>query len=67
MGELLAAFRRLPTETLRLDDLWTDPARLGARAKGWAAAGPDLDASERTALAHLLDRVPALFDRRPAC
>lgn len=36
MGELLAAFRRLPAADLQLDDLWADPQRLAAAAAGWA-------------------------------
>ncbi len=36
MGELLAAFRRLPAAGLGLDQLWADPERLAASAAGWA-------------------------------
>lgn len=64
MGELLAAFRALPTEGLEIDDLWADPERLAARAAGWAEEIPALADSERTALRGLLQRVPALFAKR---
>jgi aminoglycoside phosphotransferase (APT) family kinase protein len=59
MGELLAAFRRLPAAGLELDRRWADPGRLAASAAGWARqlsitnAGPCLDA------------VPGLFAGRP--
>jgi aminoglycoside phosphotransferase (APT) family kinase protein len=65
MGELLARFRRLPTAGLDLDDLWADPVRLAARATQWADDLPALDATERSALAALLERVPILFAGRP--
>ena len=59
MGELLAAFRRLPAAGLEPGRLWADPGRLAASAAGWARqlsitnAGPCLDA------------VPSLFAGRP--
>jgi aminoglycoside phosphotransferase (APT) family kinase protein len=65
MGELLASFRRLPTAGLQLDDRWADPGRLAARAGGWAQQVTGLAATERTVLAGLFGRVPALFARRP--
>jgi hypothetical protein len=40
MGELLAAFRRLPAANLDLDDLWADPQRLAAAAARWAGQLP---------------------------
>ena len=65
MGELLASFRRLPTAGLDLDDRWADPGRLAAHADRWVERTTWLGATERTALAGLLGRVPALFARRP--
>jgi aminoglycoside phosphotransferase (APT) family kinase protein len=65
MGELLAAFRRLPVAGLELDDLWADPGRLAARAAGWVEELRGLAATERATLAGLLDRVPAVFAKRP--
>jgi aminoglycoside phosphotransferase (APT) family kinase protein len=65
MGELLASFRLLPTAGLQLDDGWADPARLAAHARRWLQEVSGLAAAERTALAGLLDRLPALFARRP--
>lgn len=50
IGELLAAFRRLPAASLGLDDLRADPQRLAAAAASWAGrlslstAGRVLDA-----------------------
>jgi aminoglycoside phosphotransferase (APT) family kinase protein len=66
MGELLAAFRHLPAPGLELDDLWADPGRLSAAAERWAEETPVVDAVARSALAELLDDVPALFAGRPA-
>jgi aminoglycoside phosphotransferase (APT) family kinase protein len=66
MGELLAAFRTLPTTGLQLDDLWADPERLAAHAARWVDDIPALGAPERGALIGLVDRVPALFAGRPA-
>lgn len=66
MGELLAVFRQLPVPGVQLNDLWADPVRLIARAAGWAEQIGALTGTERTALASLLDRVPALFTARPA-
>jgi aminoglycoside phosphotransferase (APT) family kinase protein len=65
MGELLAAFRRLPAAGLELDDLWAALGRLAARAARWVEEIPGLAAAERTALAGLVGRVPALFAERP--
>lgn len=65
MGELLATFRRLPTGGLALDDRWTDPGRLAASAGRWAQRVAVLAAGERSVLAGLLGRVPALFADRP--
>jgi len=65
MGELLATFRMLPTAGLELDDLWADPVALAARAARWVEEIPGLAATERTALAGLVGRVPALFAKRP--
>jgi aminoglycoside phosphotransferase (APT) family kinase protein len=65
MGELLASFRRLPTAGLELDDRWADPGRLAARAGRWAGQLTGLAATERTRLAGLLGRLPALFAKRP--
>ncbi|MBA3261826.1 MAG: phosphotransferase [Thermoleophilaceae bacterium] len=65
MGQLLAAFRRLPTAGLELDDLWAAPGRLAARAARWVEELPGLAATERTALAGLLGHLPALFAKRP--
>ena len=64
MGELLAAFRQLPTGDLELDDLWADPARLADRARDWGEA--IADPHERTALANLLDGFADLFAGRSA-
>jgi aminoglycoside phosphotransferase (APT) family kinase protein len=65
MGELLVIFRRLPTAGFELDDLWADPGRLAATAARWARETSQLAATERSALADLLDRLPTLFARRP--
>jgi aminoglycoside phosphotransferase (APT) family kinase protein len=65
MGELLARFRGLPTTGLDLDDLWADPVRLAAHAARWADDLPALEATERAALAALLERLPTLFAGRP--
>jgi aminoglycoside phosphotransferase (APT) family kinase protein len=59
MGELLAAFRRLPVASLELDQLWADPARLAASAAGWAQQ------LSITNTDHYLDAVPGLFAGRP--
>jgi aminoglycoside phosphotransferase (APT) family kinase protein len=64
MGELLARIRGLPTAGLELDALWSEPDRLAARAARWAD-DVALGATERAALAALLERVPTLFARRP--
>ena len=66
MGELLASFRGLPTTGLELDDLWTSPRRLAARAADWMDGVPGLIANERAALIDALARVPELFEGRPA-
>jgi aminoglycoside phosphotransferase (APT) family kinase protein len=65
MGELLLIFRRLPTTGLELDDLWADPGRLAATAARWVRETSQLAATELSALADLLDRLPTLFARRP--
>jgi aminoglycoside phosphotransferase (APT) family kinase protein len=65
MGELLVGFRRLPTAGLELDELWADPGRLAASAAHWAKEISQLTATERSALADLLDRLPTIFARRP--
>jgi aminoglycoside phosphotransferase (APT) family kinase protein len=65
MGELLAAFRRLPTDGLELDDLWAEPERLAAEAAVWVEAVSEQSPSERTPATALLDSVPALFAGRP--
>ena len=65
MGELLARFRRLPTAGLELDDRWADPGRLAAEAGRWVRRLAGLAATERAALAGLLDHLPALFAERP--
>jgi aminoglycoside phosphotransferase (APT) family kinase protein len=65
MGELLASFRWLPIAGVQLDDRWADPGRLAAHADRWVRQITGLAATERTALAELLDRVPALFAKRP--
>lgn len=64
MGELLAAFRRLPFADLELDELWADPERLARSAASWAdqvgiagadqciAEIPDLFAGRPVVLAH---------------
>jgi aminoglycoside phosphotransferase (APT) family kinase protein len=59
MGELLAAFRRLPATGLGLEDLWAEPRRLAAAAAHWAGQ-LSLPAAGRVAGA-----VPALFAGRP--
>jgi aminoglycoside phosphotransferase (APT) family kinase protein len=60
MGELAGGLRRVPTRGLRLATLWSDPARLAVAAAGWLEdARPALGASAATAVARLLDRVPA--------
>jgi aminoglycoside phosphotransferase (APT) family kinase protein len=65
MGELLLIFRRLPTAGLELDDLWADPGRLAATAACWAQETSQLAATEQSALADLLDRLPTLFAKWP--
>lgn len=59
MGELLAAFRRLPAASLELDQLWADPGRLAASAAGWARQLSIANAD------HCLDAVPGLLADRP--
>jgi aminoglycoside phosphotransferase (APT) family kinase protein len=59
MGELLAAFRHLPTADLELDQRWADPERLAASAAGWAQQLSITNAY------HYLDAVPSLFAGRP--
>ncbi len=66
MGEMLAAFRELPTAGLDVDRTWADPATLATRAGEWAAASTDLSERERALLAAELVRVPELFRGRPA-
>jgi aminoglycoside phosphotransferase (APT) family kinase protein len=60
MGELLAAFRRLPSAGLQVDELWADPGRLARSAASWAdqagIAGAD----------RCIAGIPALFAGRPA-
>jgi aminoglycoside phosphotransferase (APT) family kinase protein len=65
MGELLAAFRMLPSAGFEHDDLWADPGRLAAHAARWVEAISSLADTERTALARLVSRVPGLFAKRP--
>lgn len=65
MGEMLAAFRELPTAGLDVDRSWADPANLAARAGAWAAAPTDLSEQEHARLAGDLARVPELFQDRP--
>jgi len=50
---------------LELDDRWADPGRLAAEAGRWAQRLTGLAATERAALAGLLDGLPALFAKRP--
>jgi aminoglycoside phosphotransferase (APT) family kinase protein len=60
MGELLAAFRDLPTAGLALDDSWADPPRLAESAAAWA---------RRIGVGKVdrhLDAVPDLLGGRPA-
>lgn len=59
MGELLAAFRRLPAAELELDRRWADPGRLAASAAGWARQLSITNADI------YLDAVPGLFAGRP--
>jgi aminoglycoside phosphotransferase (APT) family kinase protein len=59
MGELLAAFRRLPAASLGLDDLWADPQRLAAAAARWAGQ------LSLTTAGGVPGVVPALFAGRP--
>jgi len=66
MGELLAAFRGLPTAGLDLDSLWSDPHRLAAEGLRWADRVPELRGTGRPVLRRVLDRVPALFAGRSA-
>ena len=40
MGELLARLRSLPAEGVELNDLWSDPSRLGQEAARWIEAIP---------------------------
>jgi aminoglycoside phosphotransferase (APT) family kinase protein len=58
MGELLAAFRTLPTAGLDLDDRWAHPSRLAAHAADWTARIPAARA--------VAERIPALFSGRAA-
>ncbi|WP_433577134.1 phosphotransferase family protein [Nocardia brasiliensis] len=65
MGLLLAAFRRLPTAGLQLDDLWATPTRLAQQASGWAARlEPELSGPQRANLDQVLKAYPALFAER---
>ncbi|WP_107659743.1 phosphotransferase family protein [Nocardia suismassiliense] len=64
MGTLLAAFRRLPTAGLQLDDLWASPTRLVESATGWAAP-LQLGPAHRTNLDRTLKSLPTLFADRP--
>lgn len=65
MGELLTAFRRLPTAGLQVDDLWADPGRLAAHGTRWAQEIPALAAVDRAPLDRLLRGFPSLFANRP--
>jgi aminoglycoside phosphotransferase (APT) family kinase protein len=66
MGELLAAFRGLPTASLDLDSLWSDPHRLAAEGWRWADQVPELRSTGHPALRLVLDGLPPLFAGRPA-
>ena len=58
MGELLAAFRTLPTAGLDLDDRWADPLRLATHAADWTAEVPAARA--------VVEQIPQLFSGRPS-
>ena len=58
MGELLAAFRTLPTAGLDLDDRWAHPSCLAAHAADWTAGVPAARA--------VAEQIPALFSGRSA-
>jgi aminoglycoside phosphotransferase (APT) family kinase protein len=60
MGELLAAFRQIPTDGFELDQLWADPERLATTAADWARQLSIADAGP------FVDAVPGLFAGRPA-
>ncbi|WP_378734474.1 aminoglycoside phosphotransferase family protein [Nocardia brasiliensis] len=64
MGTLLAAFRRLPTAGLQLDDLWATPTRLVESATAWAAR-VELSVAQRATLDRTLRSLPTLFAYRP--
>ncbi|WP_405160222.1 aminoglycoside phosphotransferase family protein [Nocardia sp. NBC_01499] len=64
MGILLAAFRRLPTAGLQLDDLWASPTRLVESATAWAAQLA-LSTAQRGTLDRTLKSLPTLFADRP--
>lgn len=66
MGELLAAFRGLPSDGVPIDDRWADPGRLAAHATRWVAEVPELKPSERAAAADHVDRLHTRFGGRPA-
>jgi aminoglycoside phosphotransferase (APT) family kinase protein len=65
MGEMLAAFRDLLIDGVRINRLWADPVRLAAHATTCAAALQDLDDPERAALAADFSGIPELFRGRP--
>jgi len=65
-GELLAAFRALPTDGLELDDLWADPERRPrSRPPFLAGAGLDADA-ERIRALQVLRMLELVAERRLA-
>jgi aminoglycoside phosphotransferase (APT) family kinase protein len=59
MGELLAAFRRLPYAGLELDESWANPERLASSAANWA------DQVGIEGADQCIAEIPGLFAGRP--
>jgi aminoglycoside phosphotransferase len=67
MGAMLSDFAELPCDGLSLDETWTRPRFLAARADAWAECLlPILSAAQYGELQTVLGGLPDLFEGRPA-
>lgn len=67
MGALLADLAELPCADLKLDETWTRPRFVAARADAWAECLlPTLGAAQYGELQAVLGELPELFEGRPA-
>ncbi|WP_196814527.1 phosphotransferase enzyme family protein [Nocardia sp. BMG111209] len=66
MGAMLSDFAELPCDDLNLDETWTRPRFLAARADAWAECLlPTLGPAEYGELQAVLGDLPDLFEGRP--